>query len=149
MRKKNTASTALAATPEPASPATATPPALLSELRELIVATRQNVAQTVNSALVLLYWHVGQRLRTEVLKVERAEYGKEILSTLSKEWVAEFGRGFSWPNLSRMMALAEAFPDHQKEKLIQKSPIFFVCLVFQIVNHKANVSIRLCQEVNQ
>lgn len=45
--------------------------------------------------------------------MERAEYGKEILSTVSKELVAEFGRGFSWPNLSRMMALAEAFPEQQ------------------------------------
>lgn len=32
---------------------------------------------------------------------------------MSKELVAEFGRGFSWPNLSRMIALAEAFPDEQ------------------------------------
>lgn len=32
---------------------------------------------------------------------------------MSKELVAEFGRGFSWPNLSRMMALAEAFPEQQ------------------------------------
>ena len=61
--------------------------------------------------MVLLYWQVGQRLRTEVLKLERAEYDKEILSTESKELVAEFGRGFSWPSLSRMLALAEAFPD--------------------------------------
>ena len=89
------------------------PEVLTTELRELILSARQTVARGVNSALVLLYWNVGQRLRTEVLKVERAEYGKEILSTVSKELVAEFGRGFSWPNLSRMMALAEAFPEQQ------------------------------------
>jgi predicted nuclease of restriction endonuclease-like (RecB) superfamily len=84
---------------------------LRSDLRELILAARQTVAHGVNAALVMLYWKVGQRLRTELLKLERAEYGKEILSTVSKELVAEFGRGFSWPNLSRMMALAESFPD--------------------------------------
>ena len=39
--------------------------------------------------------------------------GKEILSTVSKELVMEFGRGFSWPNLSRMVAFSEAFPDRQ------------------------------------
>ena len=54
---------------------------------------------------------VGRRLRTETFNDERAKYGKEILSAVSKELVAEFGRGFSWPNLSRMIALAEAFPD--------------------------------------
>lgn len=55
------------------------PSALTSDLRELILSARQTVARGVNAALVILYWQVGQRLRTEVLKVERAEYGKEIL----------------------------------------------------------------------
>jgi hypothetical protein len=88
-------------------------PALVADIRELILSARQNTARGVNAALVMLYWQVGQRLRTEVLKLERAEYGKEILSTTSKELMTEFGRGFSWPNLSRMMALAEEFPDSE------------------------------------
>jgi predicted nuclease of restriction endonuclease-like (RecB) superfamily len=87
------------------------PRELLTDVRGLILSARQTVARGVNAALVALYWRIGQRLRTEVLKESRAEYGREILSTLSKELVREFGRGFSWPNLSRMMALAEAFPD--------------------------------------
>ena len=91
----------------------ANPTALVSDVRTLILSARQTVARGVNAALVVLYWQVGQRLRTEVLKLERAECGIEILSTVSKELEAEFGRGFSWPNLSRMMALAEAFPDRQ------------------------------------
>ena len=86
---------------------------MVADIRDLILTARRNVARGVNAALVMLYWQVGQRLRTEVLKFERAEYGKEILSTASKELMAEFGRGFSWPNLSRMMALAEEFPDNQ------------------------------------
>ena len=98
---------------EAVAPAGANPAALVSDVRELILSARQTVARGVNAALVLLYWKVGERLRTEVLKLERAEYGKEILSTVSKELVAEFGRGFSWPNLSRMMALAEAFPEEK------------------------------------
>ena len=56
---------------------------LLTELRTLIRATRQTVAQTVNSALVLLYWQIGQRIRTDILKAKRATYGGEILQTLS------------------------------------------------------------------
>lgn len=92
---------------------TAPPVRLLEELRLLIRQTRTGVAQAVNSALVLLYWQVGRRIRTEVLKRRRATYGQEILSTLSKELAAEFGEGFSVPNLSRMMRLAEVFPDEQ------------------------------------
>jgi hypothetical protein len=76
----------------PAKPAD--PQVLLSDVRELIHAARQTVARGVNAALVMLYWNIGQRLRVEVLNERRADYGKEILSTLSKELVAEFGRGF-------------------------------------------------------
>ncbi|MFO0955878.1 MAG: PDDEXK nuclease domain-containing protein [Isosphaeraceae bacterium] len=84
---------------------------LLSEIRILIQGARAGVAQAVNSALVLLYWQVGHRIHTEILRSQRAAYGREILATLSKELVAEYGNGFSVPNLSRMTRLAETFPD--------------------------------------
>jgi predicted nuclease of restriction endonuclease-like (RecB) superfamily len=86
---------------------------LLEELRLLIRQTRDSVAQAVNSALVLLYWQIGRRICTDVLDQKRAIYGQEILSTLSKELAAEFGDGFSVPNLSRMMRLAEVFPEER------------------------------------
>lgn len=89
------------------------PDGLVDELRELIVQTRSNVAQTVNTALVNLYWEIGTRIRSEVLGNERAEYGKEICSTLSNKLVAEFGSGFSRPNLTKMLQFSELFPDSQ------------------------------------
>ncbi|MBX3398988.1 MAG: hypothetical protein KF873_09620 [Gemmataceae bacterium] len=96
-------------------PAGLTPaaPELLIDLQRLIRSTRGQVAQAVNSALVLLYWQVGQRIRTDVLGNKRAEYGEEIVPTLSANLVAEFGPGYSVPNLSRMMRFAEVFPDRQ------------------------------------
>ncbi|HNS94283.1 MAG TPA: DUF1016 N-terminal domain-containing protein, partial [Thauera sp.] len=50
---------------------------LLSALRGLIEQARQHVAQTANSTVTMLYWHVGLRIRSEVLKNERAEYGEQ------------------------------------------------------------------------
>ncbi len=41
---------------------------LLSVLRTMIADARQDVARRVNSALVLLYWKVGQRIRQDILK---------------------------------------------------------------------------------
>jgi predicted nuclease of restriction endonuclease-like (RecB) superfamily len=87
------------------------PVALLSEVRELILRTRQTVAQGVNSALVLLYWQIGQRIRTDILKEKRAEYGEQIVSALSAQLTAEFGRGFGKRSLFRMVRFAEVFPD--------------------------------------
>ena len=91
--------------------ATLTTGTLLTELRGLIDSARWYVAQTTNAALTMLYWHVGQRLRTEVLKDGRAEYGEEILPTLSAKLVQDYGQGFGARNLARMVKFAEAFPD--------------------------------------
>ncbi len=91
----------------------ASPQVLLEDVRSLVLQTREGVARAVNSALALLYWQVGHRIRTEILKEERAAYGDEILATLSKELIAEFGSGFSVGSLSRMMRLAEVFPNVQ------------------------------------
>lgn len=86
---------------------------LLNDIRSLIAETRQSVAQSVNSALVLLYWRVGGRIRQNLLKEKRARYGEEIISTLSRQLSAEFGNGFSRPNLFRMVRFAEVFPDEK------------------------------------
>jgi len=86
---------------------------LLKDLRALIIEAKQDVARYVNSALVLLYWRVGKRIHQDILKEKRAEYGKEILSTLSRKLVAEFGNGFSQPSLFRMVRFAEVFPNEE------------------------------------
>lgn len=84
---------------------------LINEIRSLIEQTRSKVAQTVNSALVLMNWHIGKRINDEILQNKRAEYGKEIVSTLSKQLTAEFGGSFDKTNLTRMIKFAEIFPD--------------------------------------
>jgi predicted nuclease of restriction endonuclease-like (RecB) superfamily len=89
------------------------PSALTSDLRELILSSRQAVARGVNAALVILYWQIGRRIRTDILSEKRAEYGEEILPTLSAKLVPEFGQGFSARNLARMISLAEAFPEQR------------------------------------
>lgn len=83
---------------------------LVSELRKLIEESRYDVAQSVNSALTILYWKTGERLLKETLRYKRAEYGEHILSSVSTELSREFGNGYSLPNLSRMMRFVEAFP---------------------------------------
>jgi predicted nuclease of restriction endonuclease-like (RecB) superfamily len=89
------------------------PERLVAELRQLISDARRQTATVVNAALTLLYWRVGDRIRRNVLGNERAEYGRQILATLSQELVAEFGRGFDATNLTRMMKFAEAFPNEE------------------------------------
>jgi predicted nuclease of restriction endonuclease-like (RecB) superfamily len=84
---------------------------LLGDVRELILTARQDVARAVDSGLTMLYWHVGRRIRQDVLKEKRAEYGEQIVSALGTQLTAEFGEGFGSRNLFRMIRFAEVFPD--------------------------------------
>ncbi len=84
---------------------------LLTDIRQLIESARRQTARAVNSALVGMYWHIGGRIREDVLANDRGEYGKQIVATLSRQLTAEYGRGFTRSSLSRMMRLAEVFPD--------------------------------------
>jgi predicted nuclease of restriction endonuclease-like (RecB) superfamily len=86
---------------------------LATDVRHMIEQTREGVARTVNTGMTLLYWRIGKRIQTEILGNERAEYGKEIVVSLSQQLSNEFGRGFSRRNLFNMIRFAEVFPDGQ------------------------------------
>lgn len=86
---------------------------LITDLRTLINEARNKVALIVNTEITLLYWHIGKRINKEVLGNQRAEYGKQIVSTLSTQLTEEYGKGFNEKNLRRMMQFAELFPDFQ------------------------------------
>lgn len=86
---------------------------LISDLRRLIQESREHVARTVDSGLVWLCWRIGKRIREDILKEERAEYGRQIVATLSRQLTPEFGRGYSEKSLWRMIQFAELFPDEQ------------------------------------
>ena len=58
---------------------------LLGELRAMIDQARAGVARAVDSALTTLYWHIGRRVRADILKQERAAYGQEIVSALGRQ----------------------------------------------------------------
>lgn len=94
---------------EPVPPVAA--PLLLDDLRGMIEETRQGVAATVNAALTMLYWRVGKRINEEILKGERAEYGRRILPTVSAKLTTEYGRGWNERNLAYMVKFVESFPD--------------------------------------
>jgi predicted nuclease of restriction endonuclease-like (RecB) superfamily len=91
----------------------ALPKNLLEDLKEIIDQTRSSIATTVNAGLTMLYWKIGDRIRTEILKDQRAEYGKKIVATVSRQLTSEYGKGFLEKSLHRMIQFAESFPDEQ------------------------------------
>jgi predicted nuclease of restriction endonuclease-like (RecB) superfamily len=84
---------------------------LATDIKELIAQSRQQVAVAVNSAISMLYWQIGKRINEEVLQNQRAEYGKEIVATLSQQLSEEYGKGWSKRQLHHCLRFAETFPD--------------------------------------
>jgi predicted nuclease of restriction endonuclease-like (RecB) superfamily len=87
------------------------PRSLVADVRQMILAARQEVARTVDAGLVTLYWHIGQRVRHDILQLKRAEYGGRIVSALGRQLAGEFGRGFDEKSLRHMIRFAETFDD--------------------------------------
>ena len=88
-------------------------PKLLCDIQQMIEEARAAVAVTVNAGLTMLYWRIGGRVGQEILKGSRAEYGEEIVSTVSRQLEMEYGSGFSAKNIRHMIRFADVFPDVQ------------------------------------
>ncbi len=58
---------------------------LFEQIKNLIEQTKNNVAIAVNSSLTIMYWEIGNKINQDILKNKRAEYGKEIVVTLSRQ----------------------------------------------------------------
>ena len=87
---------------------------LIQDLRQIIDQARGHVAATANYALSIMYWHIGERINTEVLENQRADYGMQIVASVSRQLREEYGsKGFDEKNIRRMMQFASLFPDLQ------------------------------------
>lgn len=86
---------------------------LLNELSQLVEQSQQQVIIQNNSVLILLFWQIGFRINETILQNKRAEYGKQIVSTLSTQLKNRYGRNFELRNVRRMMQFAEQFTDQQ------------------------------------
>ena len=80
--------------------------ALFLEISEIIEQSHSKVISQVNSTMTLLFWRVGKRINDFILENKRAEYGKQIVVTLSRQLEERFGRNFEEKNLRRMVQFA-------------------------------------------
>lgn len=84
---------------------------IISEIKEVLQASRLNVAQQVNNELLTAYWNIGRIIvEHEQNSHERAGYGQQTLKELSKTLTKEFGKGFSRSNLQNMRAFYLTYP---------------------------------------
>jgi len=93
---------------------------LFEQIRNLIEQTKYNVAIAVNSSLTMMYWEIGNKINQDILNNQRAEYGKEIVATVSQQLSEQYGKGYSYSALTRMMKFAKNIDEKNIATLSQQ-----------------------------
>ena len=76
---------------------------MIEEIRTLLINSRLQLQQSVNSVMVQTYWNIGKIIvEDEQDGQERAAYGKKQLEQISNTLTQEFGKGFDARNLRSM-----------------------------------------------
>ena len=84
---------------------------IYSDIRSIITQARTQAYSTVNVAMVHAYWNIGRIIfENEQQGIERAGYGKQLITELANKLVEEFGDGFGYRNLWYMRSFYVAFP---------------------------------------
>ena len=83
---------------------------LFARVVAILEQARARVVRSVNSEMVIAYWHIGR----EIVEQEqggrtRAAYGEAVLEELSRRLTAGFGRGFDVTNLRKMRQFYRMF----------------------------------------
>jgi len=90
----------------------------------LLHSARQQVIRQVNLAMVHTYFEIGRMIVEEEQEgKDRAEYGKQLLSGLSKALTNEFGKGFSTTNIQQMRTFYLTYQNQQTMSANSKSEI--------------------------
>ena len=84
---------------------------LYNKIVTLIENAKRNIVTNVNREITLLYWNIGKDITENILKNERAEYGKFVINELSKRLIVNYGRGYGKRNIFRMIKFYDYFPD--------------------------------------
>lgn len=85
-------------------------PGLFDKISVLIEQARKKVAITINQEMVILYWNIGKTVKEEIMKSERAEYGKQIVQSLTAQLTQRYGKGFAEQSLWHMVKFYETYP---------------------------------------
>mgnify|MGYP006065529533 CR=1 FL=1 len=86
---------------------------LYNRIVSLIENAKRNIVKNVNREMTLLYWNIGKDITENVLKNEKAEYGKSVIQELSKRLSLNYGAGYGKRNIFRMVKFYGYFSDFE------------------------------------
>jgi predicted nuclease of restriction endonuclease-like (RecB) superfamily len=83
---------------------------LYESILKIIENSRASAYKAVNNLMVQAYWNIGKLIVEEEQRGDkRAEYGEQLINSLSKRLTAQFGKGFTLTNLKYMRLFYRLF----------------------------------------
>jgi predicted nuclease of restriction endonuclease-like (RecB) superfamily len=99
-------------------------PALVQQVREIVLSARALAARSVDTVQVAMNFAIGRRIvEHEQDGDKRAAYGKQVVEHLAQEMSSEFGRGFSATNLWLMRQFYLAYSPRILQTPSGESPV--------------------------
>lgn len=92
---------------------------LFESIKQLIQNSCQKAAVYLNQATNHLYWSIGNYIVKELDHEVYSGYGKQIIATLSQQLTNTFGKGYSYSALTRMIKIADNYPQEMFATLSQ------------------------------
>ena len=85
---------------------------VIDDIRTIITKARNRAYQSINETLIRSNWEIGKRIvEEEQLGKQRADYGIQLIKSISQQLTTEFGSGYGVRNLAYFKQLYQYFPD--------------------------------------
>lgn len=85
---------------------------IIDDIRTIITRARNKAYQSINETLIRSNWEIGKRIvEEEQLGKQRADYGIQLIKSISQQLTTEFGSGYGVHNLAYFKQLYQYFPD--------------------------------------
>lgn len=91
----------------------------IQEIKQILSQARLKTYQAINTTMIEAYWNIGRKIVEEEQNGKhRADYGKEIIKTISIELSKEFGKRFSTRTIWKIRQFYMIFPDIEKMRTL-------------------------------
>ncbi len=58
---------------------------LIHDIRQIVIESKNNAIQSINGILIMMYWQICNTINQDILKNNRADYGRSIVATLWRQ----------------------------------------------------------------
>lgn len=87
---------------------------IYNQITSIIEVRKDNARIVLNNEHLMMCWEIGRCFVDDILHNEKSEYGKQVVSEISRRLCQQYGNGFDKTAVFRMIRFYKEFPDIEK-----------------------------------